>query len=217
MSFDDYDEHLNDAIDIGANEKEVEGLEITNTDGILKVENQKCDCKDDCDCDMNPCNCNVDAVPEPKTEVKTIDPLTDEGKFELVKQKLKDKQDNKYMKPDKIYVEITIPSTGKVGEECIIKTSKEVPLIEYAVSEKLEWKKKFKHNRNAKKELCALPFKTGKAEDTDEVRFKWEEIAIIKQKNKNVLHDGDYLVEVSARSKKAGQETISKRLIEVEK
>ena len=194
MSFDDYDEGLNEA------PKEV----YLNTDeGSFYCEV----CKDKvCNCDVPPWGKDV-----PVDETPVLN--TKEQAFEKRKQELRDEQENKYEKPDKIYVEIDIPTKGKIGKECVIKLDKKVPFIEFALSQKLEWKKKDKFDRFATEELVATPFKLGNDKDTDKLKFKWEEL---DGRGKNVLKAGEYFIEVSARSKVAGEETTSKRIVVVE-
>jgi hypothetical protein len=210
MSFDDYDEGLNEPeYDVTETEfreglKE-EGLDEKEINELLEDESSWSDEEVIKLADKE----STDKIFRDEFKV-----LTEEQKFEKAKQALKDKQSNRYENPDKIYVEIKIPTTGKVGEECIIKISEKVPIVEWALSEKLQWKKKYKYDRNADKEIVATPFQTGKEKDTDTIKIKWQEL---DGRGKNVLRAGDYFLEVSARSKKAGQDTTSGRIIEVTK
>jgi predicted PilT family ATPase len=196
MSFDDYDERLNTP------EYEVEDVPET-VDLITEEDTYQCGiCKDKV--------CICDVTPEDSTPTIT----SKEQEFEKIKQKLRDEQENEYENPDKIYVDIDIPSKGKVGEECIVKLSKKVPVAEFALSEKLSWKKKDKFDRFSKEELCASPFKIEQLKDVDEVKFKWEEL---DGRGRNMLKSGEYFLEISARSKNAREETTARRIIRVEK
>ena len=188
MSSDDYDEGLNEA-----------EYQIEDNPELVSI--------------------SVDEGEFTKVEGKSVDenkPLTEEEKFEREKQKLRDNQRTTYEKEDQKYVEIKIPATGKVGKEFVIKTSKKVPIIEFAVCQKLEWKRKNQYKRHAKKELVGKMFMASTKKDTDKAIFKWEDISMFHGKPFNGLKAGEYLVEVSARSKVAYEETKALRLVRVE-
>lgn len=190
MSSDDYDEGLNEAV-----------VEITDEDEYTPIEEKS----------------NEKIILDEATD-DTFDfkKLTDEEQFERAKQKLRDAQKNTYEKEDQKYVEIDIPATGKIGEDFIIYTNKKVPIIEYAVCQQLDWKKKNKYNRGSKKELVGKSFMIGTRKDTDSCTFKWIDMYSFQGKQINGLKAGEYLVEVSARSTEAYEETKAIRLVRVE-
>ena len=137
--------------------------------------------------------------------------------LDKIKESLREKQENLYGNAAKIYVEITIPETGKVGEWCVIKFNKKVPKAELAVSEKIEWKRKDKYDIYSKPEMVPTAFIIEKADNVDEIKFKWEDIGYVATQPTNLLRAGEYLVEVKAYSTQAYEETIARRLVQVSK
>lgn len=137
--------------------------------------------------------------------------------FESAKQKLRTSQENIYEKPEKPYVEIKIPETGKVGDWCIVKFSKKVPFAQLAISQDIQWKKRDKYDLKAKPELVCNAFIIKEAKDVDEIKARWEDIGILQQKETNMLLAGEYMVEARGYSKEAFEETTARRLVQVSK
>lgn len=142
---------------------------------------------------------------------KRTDPL------EKLKQKLREKQENIYEDPNKVYVEIDIPKTGKIGKECKVKFNKKVPNAQIAVSQDMQWKRRDKFDRTAKPELVCKAFKIGEKKDTDSISFIWEDVGKLHGEDTNFLQEGEYMVEVRAWSTVAGEETTSRRLVIITK
>lgn len=154
----------------------------------------------------------IDAMIEKdKDMIKSKDP------FEKLKQKLRDKQETIQENPEKPYVTIDIPKSGKIGKECIVKISKKVPKIQLAISQDIQWKKRDKYDREAKPEIVCRAFIIKEVKDTDEIRATWEDVGIVAQISTNLLAEGEYMVEARAWSTEFGEETNAKRLIRVTK
>ena len=137
--------------------------------------------------------------------------------FEKAKQKLRDKQENIYEDPKNIYVKITIPNTGVVGDNCVIKFSKEVPMAQIVVSQNISWKKRDKYDLKGKPEIVCRGFIIEEFKDVKEVKIPWEDIGQLHGAPYNFLEAGEYMVEVRGYSKEAYEETTSRRLIQVSK
>jgi hypothetical protein len=199
MSFDDYDEGLNEP-EYEVSETEFreglkeEGLDEKEINELLEDENSWSNRED----------------PMEEWDRKHND-------FENAKQRLRDKQENIYEDPDKIYVEIKIPEKGVVGEDCVIKFSKKVPFAQMAISQKLEWKKRDRYQMDGKKELVSTAFIQVEAKDCTEIRHRWEDMSPFRGVPTNLLNAGEYLVEGRGWSKGAYEETTSRRLIKVTK
>jgi len=152
---------------------------------------------------------------EYKTEIigefKKADPL------ERAKQKLRDEQETIYEKPDQQYVDIEIKSTGTVGEDCVVKVSKKVPFIQLVISQDVQWKKRDKYDQDSKPELVCKGFIIEEAKNTDTIKTKWADIEIIAGKERNLLKEGEYMVEARAWSINAYEETTARRLVQVKK
>lgn len=146
-----------------------------------------------------------------KEIVKLSDPL------EIAKQKLRDEQENVYENPEKKYVEIDIPSTGKVGEELVVKFSKKVPKAQIAISEKLEWKRLDKYNPKSEYKLIPSRFNFKEVKDVDKVSIELADYGFVGQKKVNNLRAGEYLIEARGWSTQGGEETTARRLVKVSK
>lgn len=135
--------------------------------------------------------------------------------LEKIKQKLRDNQETVYADPDKIYVELKIPKTGKVGGECKVKFSKKVPLAQITISEQLEWKRSDKYNPRSKMRLVNKPFNIISKKDCDYISIKFEDIGYVRGKQTNMLREGEYLIEARGYSIQAYEDTTAKRLVKV--
>jgi hypothetical protein len=147
-------------------------------------------------------------------EVKQVikkDPL------ESRKQELRDNQENEYADPENIYVEIKIPETGKVGENCVIKFSEKVPLAQVVISANMKWLKRDKYDKASKPELICKGFIIEEFKDVKEVKVPWEDMYPNKDGVKNLLKAGEYMVEARGWSKEAYKETTARRLVQVTK
>ncbi len=141
--------------------------------------------------------------------------LVKKDPFEKAKKKLRNKQENIYEDPNKHWVEIEIPAKGKVGEKCVIKFSKKVPLAQVVISQKILWKKRDKYDRTSKPEIVCTGFIIEEFKDVDKVEIPWEDIGYFGGKPINNLLAGEYMVEARGWSKQAYEETTSRRLVQV--
>jgi len=154
---------------------------------------------------------------EIEQQIAIEDELLKKDPFEKAKQKLRDKQETVHENSEKPYVDIKIPSTGKVGGKCKIKISKKVPKVQLAVSQDIQWKKRDKYDLKAKPEIVCRAFILEEFKDTDSIEFTWEDIGTLHQQPTNLLREGEYMVEVRAYSTEAYEETTARRLVWVKK
>lgn len=143
------------------------------------------------------------------TTTVTKDPL------EKAKQKLRDKQEDEHENLDKPYAVIKIPTKNKVGEKCVIKINQKVPHVQIAVSQDISWKRRDKFAYGSKPELICKAFKIDEFKDTNKVEFIWDDIGLVRGKETNLLLAGEYMIECRVWSTVAGEETTSRRLVEV--
>jgi len=139
------------------------------------------------------------------------------AELDEIKQKLREAQETIHQDSKQPYVEIEIPENGKVGDWCTVKFNKKVPYAQISISEKLEWKRRDKFDYNSKPELVSTPFIVDYAQNVDSIKVKWEDIGYVATQPTNLLHDGEYLVEVRAFSKQVFEETTARRLVAVSK
>lgn len=143
--------------------------------------------------------------------LKLKDPL------EKAKQKLREKQETIHEVPDHPYVDIEIPSTGKIGKDCIVKISEKVPKLQLVISQDIQWKKRDKYDKNAKPELICKGFIIVEAKNNNKIIAKWEDVGIVSQVPTNLLQEGEYMVEARAWNNEAWEETTARRLVKVTK
>jgi len=139
------------------------------------------------------------------------------SEFEEVKQRLRDGQETVYEKPEKPYVDIKIPESGKVGDWCKVKFSKKVPFAQLVISQDVQWKRRDKYDLKSKPELVCKGFIIVDAKDTDEIKARWEDIGLVANQPTNLLQAGEYMVEARGYSHEAYEETTARRLIPVTK
>lgn len=136
--------------------------------------------------------------------------------FESEKQRLRDKQENVYEDPDKIYVKITIPTKGKIGEDCVVKFNKKVPMAQLVISQDIQWKRRdIGLGKRGELEIVCKGFIIVEAKDCKEIRARWEDIGYLHQKAVNNLQAGEYMIEARGYSTEAYEETTSRRLIQI--
>ncbi len=136
--------------------------------------------------------------------------------FEARKQELRDKQEDVHEDPKNPYAKITIPDKGKIGKPLKIKFNHKVANAQVAISQKMEWKKRDKYDRESKPELVCNAFIIDEFKDVKKIDLKLEDIGYIKGVETNMLRPAEYMIEVRAWDIGARQETNSKRLIWVD-
>lgn len=139
--------------------------------------------------------------------------------LENAKQLLRDKQETIYTNPEHKYLDIEIPTKGKVGDKCVIKFSGNAPKVEVAVSEDIKWEKRDKYDKLSKPELITRAFILDEhlKHNKDKVEFIWQDVGIISGEPKNMLRAGEYMVEVRVWDNESWEETIARRLITITK
>ena len=136
--------------------------------------------------------------------------------LESEKQRLRDKQEDEYEDPDNIYVKIKIPTSGKIGEDCVVKFSKKVPMAQLVISQDIQMKRKYVSlGKKGEPELTCKGFIIVEAKDCKEIRATWEDIGYLHSVRTNLLLAGEYVVEARGYSNEAYEETTSRRLISV--
>lgn len=139
-----------------------------------------------------------------------------EKTFESEKQRLRDKQEDIYENPDNVYVKITIPKSGKIGKECIVKFSKKVPNAQLSISQDVQWLRKFIGlGKKGDPEVISKHFIIVEAKDCKEIKATWEDIGYVHGKETNLLTAGEYMVHVRGYSTEFEEETTSRRLIQI--
>lgn len=153
--------------------------------------------------------------PAKKKEEKVVVKRIKRDPFEEAKMKLREAQENEYGNPDDKWIKITIPSTGTVGKDCVIKLSETAPKAEVAVSANVQWKKRDKFDRNSDPEIVCRAFILEQFKNVKEIKFKWEDIGTLKQEPHNFLRAGEYMVEARVWHYNKKEETTSRRLVQV--
>ncbi len=146
-----------------------------------------------------------------KEELYNKDPL------ETAKRKLRDKQENDYAIPEKKFVEIDIPTTGKIGDDLIIKFSGKSPKSQATISNAFEWKRADKYNPNSPKQLIAKPMNIVEDKDSDKIVIPLVHNSYSKGKPFNVLTEGDYLVQARAYGIQVHEDITATRIIRLYK
>ena len=120
--------------------------------------------------------------------------------------------------PNKPFAEITIPDSGKIGGDLIIKVDKKVKHLQLAVSHDFRYGNPNPvWDRNAPPQIYGKPFTIVTKKNVDEIVAKWEDIGILKEQPVNLLPEGEYLVEVRAHTDEAYEETTARRIVRVTK
>ena len=136
--------------------------------------------------------------------------------LETEKQRLRDSQENEYGDPDNIFAEITIPTTGKVGDDCVVKFSKKVPFAQLVISQDIRWvREDLGLGRKGDPKLSCRGFIIFESKDCDEISHPWEDIGYQYEKAVNLLLPGEYMIEARCYSNEAFEETTSRRLITI--
>ncbi len=120
--------------------------------------------------------------------------------------------------PARPFAKITIPDSGKIGGDLIIKVDKKVKHLQLAVSHDFRYGNPNPvWDRNAPPQIYGKPFTVITKKNVDEIIAKWEDIGILREEKVNLLPEGEYLVEVRAYTDEAYEETTARRIVRVTK
>jgi hypothetical protein len=151
-----------------------------------------------------------------KKKVESVSVI--ESDFEQEKEKLR-KQKTEHGDPDKPYVTIDIPDTGKLGEKLTIKLSKKVPNIQLGFGDGIIWEREIRYDPKSPKVVKLKPTilideHRGKFND-DVINIELGDIKTVAGKEIQSWLEGDYLVEIRAFGNESFEETSARKLVKI--